>query len=184
MQRGGGWSYSPVECHPGFRTHAGPRGRSDHRGFRVVRVSTKVPLATIGQSEPARAGTGAPALEYKTHTELNEAAWDLATSSDAAKRDGNRAVELASKACEKDSYRTPTFLDTLAAAYAEAGNFDAAVKWQMMAIEQNAPNGDNDEFRNRLGLYEAQEALPSGRRSLDCCEIGTEGRYFAAYACA
>ena len=89
-------------------------------------------------------------------SELRAAAWELATGSDAAKRDGTKAVELATKACDKDNYRTPTFLDTLAAAYAEAGDFDAAVKWQMLAIEHNAPNGDNDDFRGRLGLYDAR----------------------------
>ena len=41
VQRGGGWSYGAVECHSGFRTYSAASGRADHRGFRVVRVTTK-----------------------------------------------------------------------------------------------------------------------------------------------
>jgi formylglycine-generating enzyme required for sulfatase activity len=40
VQRGGGWNYDSLACHSGFRTFAGPSGRHNHRGFRVVRVTT------------------------------------------------------------------------------------------------------------------------------------------------
>lgn len=45
------------------------------------------------------------------------------------------------------------YLDTLAAAYAEAGNFDAAVKWQTTAIERRQGIKEKNEYSARLKLY-------------------------------
>lgn len=59
---------------------------------------------------------------------LNNFAWMLATSPDDQVRNGKRAVELAQRGCELTSWRQPVFIGTLAAAYAEAGQFDDAVK--------------------------------------------------------
>ncbi len=44
-------------------------------------------------------------------------------------------------------------MDTLAAAYAESGDFEQAKRWQAKAIEV-APDGkDKQEMRGRLELY-------------------------------
>jgi len=57
----------------------------------------------------------------------NNLAWIRATHPDAALRDGVEAVRLAERACELTGRKDPGILDTLAAAYAEAGRFaDAA----------------------------------------------------------
>ena len=57
---------------------------------------------------------------------LNNLAWVLATSPDDKLRDGKRAIELATKAAEVSNYETPHVLSTLAAAYAETGDFEKA----------------------------------------------------------
>jgi tetratricopeptide (TPR) repeat protein len=82
-------------------------------------------------------------------------AWIRATCPKAAFRDGNKAIEHATKACELSAWKDAGKIDTLAAADAEAGNFQEAVKWQKMAIER----GFNDSAlalraRARLNLYE------------------------------
>ncbi len=58
---------------------------------------------------------------------LNNLAWVLVASPDDELRNGPEAVRLAERACELTHYGEPSFLDTLAAAYAECGRFPEAV---------------------------------------------------------
>jgi tetratricopeptide (TPR) repeat protein len=84
----------------------------------------------------------------------NNTAWLLATCPDERFRNGRRSVELAKKACELSGWTLPGALDTLAAAYAEAGKFDLAVKYEKQAIELTT--GDADAVRGpqqRLDLF-------------------------------
>lgn len=66
---------------------------------------------------------------------LNNFAWTLATSPIDELRDGKRAVELATRAAELTKFNAPHILSTLAAAYAETGDFDKAVEWSQKAID-------------------------------------------------
>jgi tetratricopeptide (TPR) repeat protein len=66
---------------------------------------------------------------------LNNLAWVLATSPDENVRNGERAIELATKACELTEYKRPHILSTLAAGYAESGDFETAIKWSSKAVE-------------------------------------------------
>lgn len=59
---------------------------------------------------------------------LNNFAWLLATDPVAGVRNGSLAVQYAERACELTQWKQPVFMGTLAAAYAEAGRFDDAVK--------------------------------------------------------
>ncbi|HYY93402.1 MAG TPA: tetratricopeptide repeat protein [Pyrinomonadaceae bacterium] len=63
------------------------------------------------------------ALDAGYANAYNSLAWLLATAPKQELRDGKRAVELARKACELSKWQHPNQLDTLAAAYAEAGDF-------------------------------------------------------------
>jgi tetratricopeptide (TPR) repeat protein len=84
----------------------------------------------------------------------NNLAWILATCSDKQYRDGKRAVECATKACELTDWKENVWFDTLAAAYAEAGDFENAVKWQQKATEM-ANDEEKEDYRSRLDLYKA-----------------------------
>ena len=78
----------------------------------------------------------------------------LATSPDAKLRDGKRALEAAKKAVDMIKYRDGRFLDTLAAAYAETGDFDKAIETQQKAIDDpELMKDDGEGARKRLKLY-------------------------------
>jgi len=84
----------------------------------------------------------------------------LATSPDAKLRDGKRAVEAAKKAVDMIKYRDGRYLDTLAAAYAEAGDFDKAVDTQQKAIDDpEFMKDDGEGARKRLKLYREKKAF-------------------------
>ncbi len=83
-------------------------------------------------------------------------AWIWATSSDERVRDGKRAVESATRACELTDWRKASSLRALAAACAEVGDFDAAVKWQEKDLELSTDGSDHEPSRERLALYKAK----------------------------
>ncbi|HEX4144572.1 MAG TPA: tetratricopeptide repeat protein [Pirellulales bacterium] len=86
---------------------------------------------------------------------LNNAAWLKATCPEQRFRNGREAVALATKACGLLQGEYFAWLDTLAAAHAEAGDFEHAIKAQNRAIELNP---DDAEFvegaKQRLALYQ------------------------------
>jgi serine/threonine-protein kinase len=84
-------------------------------------------------------------------------AWLLATCPDGALRDGARAVEAGMRACELSAWNQAQIIDTLAAAYAECGKFDEAVKWQQKAVDL-AGDKDREELRTRLELFKKGKA--------------------------
>jgi tetratricopeptide (TPR) repeat protein len=59
----------------------------------------------------------------------------LATCDNNAVRDGRRAVAEATRSCELTKWSDPDAVDTLAAAFAETGDYQSAVAWQIKAIE-------------------------------------------------
>jgi tetratricopeptide (TPR) repeat protein len=81
------------------------------------------------------------------------AAWLRATCPDAACRDGSRAVTNATTACILSAWTDSSNIDTLAAAYAELGDFSSAIKWQEKAIELAIEDSNKADMRLRLDLY-------------------------------
>jgi len=85
---------------------------------------------------------------------LGQAAWVLATNPKASVRNGDEAVELASRAVKLSGAKDPAALDTLAAAYAEAGRFPDAVQTARLALAL-APAPLAEDLKARITLYEA-----------------------------
>jgi TPR repeat protein len=93
---------------------------------------------------------------------LKAAAWLLSTSDDARLRDGVAAVELAEKAAGTTKHKDPMILDTLAAAYAEANQFDKAVATQKEAIAASKRDSEREELEVRLKLYQDKKPYRAG----------------------
>jgi tetratricopeptide (TPR) repeat protein len=88
---------------------------------------------------------------------LNNLAWLLATGSNASLRNGNRAIELAQRVDQLSGGANALVLRTLAAAYAEAGQFGKAIESAQTAM-QLARNQGNDslatDLQQQISLYE------------------------------
>ena len=82
-------------------------------------------------------------------------AWVLATCPEDAVRDGHKAIDVAKKACELSRWKDANQLRSLAAAYAESGNFKEAVRWEETAIKLGyADREEGERARERFKLYE------------------------------
>jgi serine/threonine protein kinase len=90
-------------------------------------------------------------------TVRNSLAWFLATAKWSEIRNGKQALDEATKACELTGYETATTLDTLAAAYAETGDFKNAAKWSETAVELTSDEARRREFAKRLQAYRRGE---------------------------
>ena len=90
-------------------------------------------------------------------------AWLLATCRDETYRDGKRAVEEITKAGEITKWQEYTCLSVLAAAQAEAGDFEAAVEAHTKAIEK-APADRKAAYSVRLEFYKAGKPYRDERK--------------------
>jgi tetratricopeptide (TPR) repeat protein len=89
-------------------------------------------------------------------------AWIRATRPEESWRDASEAVRLAEHACALTGFEDADQLDTLAAAYAEAGRFEDAVRIGRRALELAAADGEQaEEMRRRLALYEQRRPFRS-----------------------
>ncbi len=87
---------------------------------------------------------------------LNNLAWVLATTPKDGVRDGKRALEFAKRACELTDYKAAHILSTLAASYAELGDFEEARKWSEKAVDLG--EGEIQEhLREELKSYEDEK---------------------------
>lgn len=86
---------------------------------------------------------------------LNNLAWLLCTSTFDEVRDGKRAVELATRAAEVTEFKQAHVLSTLAAAYAESGDFENAIKWSEKSVEIADEGRQKKDLQKELELFKA-----------------------------
>jgi tetratricopeptide (TPR) repeat protein len=86
---------------------------------------------------------------------LNAYAWFISVCPDGSVRNGRLAVELATQACELTNWKQWNNVGTLAAAYAEAGDYEKAIKYENQAIETaGISEKDSNKEKARLTLFE------------------------------
>ena len=88
--------------------------------------------SVLGRDHPATIST------------MRQLSWLLATSPDAEVRSGGRAVELATTASELTKRQDPALLEALAAACAETGDFEQAIRWAQQALELLTDTSDTE----------------------------------------
>jgi len=96
---------------------------------------------------------------------LNNLAWLRATCPVASFRNGKEAVAAATKACELANWTRWEWVDTLAAAFAETGNFELAVKYEKQAMVMNGVSDSaRKSMQHCLLLYEQQQPNHEGQK--------------------
>ena len=97
----------------------------------------------------------------------NALAWLLAVDKASKTHDPQKALQLATRACELTDYKNPVILDTLAVSYAALGKFSEAVETAQKALQlARADQAEQlaERIRTRLKLYQTRrpftETLP------------------------
>jgi tetratricopeptide (TPR) repeat protein len=120
-------------------------------------------LSNRGQSAAAADQFRAVLAERADHVQaLAGLAWIEATAADPGLRNPTSAVQRAEHAVELTSRRDVVALDALAAAYAAAERYDAAVRTATLGLEAATRAGQTAvvaQFRQRLALYQNGESL-------------------------
>jgi tetratricopeptide (TPR) repeat protein len=173
-----------ADCAEAIRLQPANADHFNQRGD-ILRTAHQYVAAIADHTEAIRLAPELPApyylraLDYAWHGEFANAVADLAKNiqldrkpdgsahwfmaeilsvcADAKVRDGKKAVELALKACELSAWNKPHYLDTVAAAYAEAGDFEQAIRWHKKALEARPKEWAEDPGAGeRLALYQAR----------------------------
>jgi tetratricopeptide (TPR) repeat protein len=91
---------------------------------------------------------------------LSDRAWLRATCPNASFRNGQRAVKDAKAACSIMVWKDEHMIDTLAAAYAETGDFKSAVQYAAQALAVKGISADSTKlFQQHLALFQQNKPI-------------------------
>src|SRR6267378_5372405 len=97
---------------------------------------------------------------------LSDRAWFRATCPNASFRNGQQAVKDAKAACSIMVWKDEHMIDTLAAAYAETGDFDSAIRYaeQALAVKGISPESAK-AFREHLMWFQQRRRFPASNKT-------------------
>ena len=136
------------------------RAAEEHPDYPDLRAALADGLAAQGQVAEAVQMLRETGWTYRDKCALayDRLAWIYATCPISAWRDAQEAVRLAKYAVQLTQSQQAPLVDTLAAAYAEAGEFPRAVEAAEQALRHAQRDGDETlaaEIRSRLAGYRA-----------------------------
>jgi tetratricopeptide (TPR) repeat protein len=95
---------------------------------------------------------------------LSDRAWFYASCPDSSFRNGQQAVKDAKAACSIMQWKDEDMIDTLAVAYAEAGDFDSAVQYASQALAMKGVSPESAKvFREHLAWFQQRKRIPASR---------------------
>src|SRR6476619_6914651 len=91
---------------------------------------------------------------------LSDRAWFRATCRNGSFRNGQQAVKDAKAACSIMSWKDEQMIDTLAAAYAETGDFNSAIQYTAQALAVKGISADSTKlFQQHLALFQQHKPI-------------------------
>jgi serine/threonine-protein kinase len=90
---------------------------------------------------------------------LERRAWLHATCPDASLRNGRSAIDDAKKACTMTKWKEAGPIDTLAAACAETGDFDSALRYQQQAMSAPDANGISRTLQEHMSMFKQHRPI-------------------------
>jgi Tfp pilus assembly protein PilF len=91
---------------------------------------------------------------------LSDRAWFLATCPDPSFRNGQQAVKDAKAACSIMVWKDEHMIDTLAAAYAETGDFASAMRYAQQALAvKDISEADSKKIQRHLELFKQNKPI-------------------------
>ena len=135
---------------------------------KAISNSSEIPLLlATAMAEAGRSADSVSLLENclsaspQSHDIANHLAWIYATDPDAKVRNASKALEMAQKLAKQSSSANPRILDTLAAAYANTGDFAEAERIARQARDIALANGIDtlvEKLSARIAVYQSGTA--------------------------
>ena len=141
------------------RLKANGNDTTAHNSLGVILIQSGDPRGAIAQWEQTLA------IKPDDGNAENNLAWVLATCPDPTVRNGRRAVELAESATKLPGGQDPIVLRTLAAAYAERGDFSRAIEVAQRAAE-SARSGQNPSLAETIETEMAEYRNGTAHREM------------------
>lgn len=130
------------------------RGKTSFNRSAVLRAEINMKLGNYASAmheldERIKLGRRGDAYEVA----LNDSAWVRATCPSSGFRNGQLAVEQATHALSLASAHKSLYADTLAATYAEVGDFDAAIRTEQQALSLAKSPEDMKDLQQHMAAF-------------------------------